>query len=1110
MLKHIFSKKVAALLTAAAVVFSASLPAMVYAGNNSGSGAAENSAVGSTDANGTTTSDIGVSEDMPAGNGNTEEVVSEPNQQAHRLGAGNYNIDIDIVPETDSVLSGNTAVYTLTFKASGATANFHGSKIVIVLPERAALSQPEEELRIAGVTPYYDAAAGTLSYVFPVLATGQTYTLKIKVIPPNGITPNGEILTAKAYFSAAGFNEISDEASINVEASANVSVTKKYAGTADKQSGLAPAQGDTGVWNIGVSMPKKSAGQLYIEEESHIIVKDTIPAGLVYVCDDAGGVYDQDAKTVTWTFDAPSYSDQEAASGNLFAGSVNLCLKFDETLADFSKVTNTVKATVTAVGAYQTSSNASASVQIASPNSNYAASDGSWFAPVHAVQGGTGTPAVSDWQTLDFSTQYTIGQDFMTDSGKKPLDKVLEIGYRSITLEYLIDSNLTLTTLSSRLPYYMPIVGTPALPLQSMPEAYIAAKTADGWLPAVQLDYTQTNTSTSSYQYVTVKLSELGVLPGQHVEAVSITYKNMSGGFAAILALQMKFSISKGFAGTVTNSVKEYGTFRDGTDFTVLIADGSPMSPRSAKVVSSSGNTAVVKNEIRFTEANGNIVSVGKNKVQGVFTNDSSSKKVIAGPFEDAVILPPGVTADVSSAELRDVNGVWRPANGAIVIVTDNFGDSGRQLIKIVWPETELAPNQNLGFRFDVNISQSAPNRQTIESYAFTGEKDLKAANASSIEGDENDLNGNGDFAELSVKSSSLYAFGGVQGVLTEKSVKGELDNDYGSLGHTVLNGGISYKLSIVNLYSDKIYNMTLLDVLPSVGDMGITDGASRGSAFTPEMTGPVLLPKQWEAKVVVMYSTAFNPSRADLDKNTVYPSTTLRLADSAGTEEPAWMTEAEVVNWKDIHSFKIELAPGVEFVAGESITLYFNMKAPAELDEALTDPKANELGRAAWNSFAFAANTSQAVEPAMVGVVVNVPAQEQPGTETPPNDGGNERVDPPDDGGNGSVTPPDNGGTDKGEPPAEVTPDSPKVPEITTDDPDTPAAEITDEPALPRETDINDGDTPSGIINIDKADETKANPKTADESAAGMWVLTMFTATTAFAVVTRIRRKSM
>src|SRR5690625_2144809 len=172
---------------------------------------------------------------------------------------------------------------------------------------------------------------------------------------------------------------------------------------------------------------------------------------------------------------------------------------------------------------------------------------------------------------------------------------------------------------------------------------------------------------------------------------------------------------------------------------------------------------------------------------------------------------------------------------------------------------------------------------------------------------------------------------------------------------------------------------MTLIDVLPSEGDLGITDNVERGSMFTPLLTGPVILPAEWENKVDIVYSTVKNPKRDDLTRYTVYPGTTTKLSNPGGAEDPNWMTTSEITDWSTIHSFKLQLKDGIEWIKGQDILIEFSMVAPEanEVNRDIIDRTIEPTERAAWNSFAVATDHGQPVEPFRVGVYMDYDIEE-------------------------------------------------------------------------------------------------------------------------------------
>ncbi|EKJ3581633.1 isopeptide-forming domain-containing fimbrial protein [Enterococcus faecalis] len=263
-----------------------------------------------------------------------------------------------------------------------------------------------------------------------------------------------------------------------------------------------------------------------------------------------------------------------------------------------------------------------------------------------------------------------------------------------------------------------------------------------------------------------------------------------------------------------------------------------------------------------------------------------------------------------------------------------------------------------------------------MDTYGFSGDEKVKVPTGAStltdsyLQTDTDDLDGDGNVTEPRVLSSNQYRLIKENQIQTTKLVKGDQDKSFSKFGHASPNGTIQYQLTMKNTGSE-IGTFALMDVLPSVGDLGITDNVGRNSQFAPLMTGPITLPGEWNGKVTVKYSEATNPQRDDLDKLVDYPATTQHLENPAGAQAPVWKTASQVTDWSKIHSFMVILDEG-KWTSGTAITLNFSMKAPNNLTRNLTDASKDEKTRAAWNSFAYTAENSQVVEPERVGVVVN------------------------------------------------------------------------------------------------------------------------------------------
>ncbi|WP_415336214.1 hypothetical protein, partial [Clostridium perfringens] len=94
--------------------------------------------------------------------------------------------------------------------------------------------------------------------------------------------------------------------------------------------------------------------------------------------------------------------------------------------------------------------------------------------------------------------------------------------------------------------------------------------------------------------------------------------------------------------------------------------------------------------------------------------------------------------------------------------------------------------------------------------------------------------------------------------------------------------------------------------------------------------------------------SLLLGPSRSDLYKYVDYTANAVRPVDPPNAENPEWKTAKQVSDWSEIHSFKIELNQGVNWIPGQNLSMTFNMQAPANPDKSLLDKNIPAVARAA------------------------------------------------------------------------------------------------------------------------------------------------------------------
>ncbi|MGO3732961.1 MAG: SpaA isopeptide-forming pilin-related protein [Vagococcus sp.] len=506
-------------------------------------------------------------------------------------------------------------------------------------------------------------------------------------------------------------------------------------------------------------------------------------------------------------------------------------------------------------------------------------------------------------------------------------------------------------------------------------------------------------------------LVSFGYPKGTHVSQVRYELKNPPAGLYSKETIRHIFTIKEGYTGQVKNTslydVVGYNSKNDKIhwsnskeilnndkpgEYDVTDNPGeysditTPTGDRTANVIDKpSAAVPIAQTGIKFLTSNQGVVVSGKNRIEGFFKNNQSSPTTINKQLESYALLPVDVVVDSNNPEYQLVNTLGvadektengNNSNGVFTVVTDNYQGTGRQLVKISWNEDKINPGKGLTYRFNVTIKGTAPVPIIMDTYGYSGDKTISVPqNPSSItdsylQKNLDNMDNSNDLDKNRVQSGNQYKMVKENKVKTQKLVKGENDTDYSKFGYTNLGGDISYRLEMTN-FGDKIGHFVMMDVLPSVGDLGISDNVSRDSQFTPILTGPVVLSNLDSSKVSIKYSKSKNPSRKDLVKDVVYPTTTEPLEDPINAENPNWLSEDQVTDWTGIHSFMISMNKG-EWESGETALLEFNMKAPDTLDASLTDYKLDDTSRAAWNSFAYTSNNSQVVEPERVGIVVN------------------------------------------------------------------------------------------------------------------------------------------
>ncbi|CCH00691.1 conserved repeat domain protein [Fibrella aestuarina BUZ 2] len=203
------------------------------------------------------------------------------------------------------------------------------------------------------------------------------------------------------------------------------------------------------------------------------------------------------------------------------------------------------------------------------------------------------------------------------------------------------------------------------------------------------------------------------------------------------------------------------------------------------------------------------------------------------------------------------------------------------------------------------------------------------------------------------------------------KWVRGDLDRNYTrfpKVGHTTDGGRSDYRFVLVNPGNVAFKNIVLVDIFPWIGDKTIAADYDRLSEWRPQLVQtlrfytkssadsakPASTTIATPANVTVSYSTQTNPCRSEFTPP----------YSPSGCVANAW-TVTPPADLSTVQAIKINIAG--PFVAGDTLVFGVSMRSPP----------GTELGKAAWNSFAYQATRNDnntilpVAEPNKVGIDV-------------------------------------------------------------------------------------------------------------------------------------------
>ncbi|WP_201781108.1 hypothetical protein, partial [Latilactobacillus graminis] len=282
-------------------------------------------------------------------------IDSSDDKQIQSFPTGNFQGDFTIDPQNKNVDAGQDVNFNINLKATGAVTKLTNVTLKITLPLSAyvTFTQPLESLKINGIAPTFDQTTNTLVYQFSQLPTGSVAKVKLRLGTVNGAFTNNQQLQVKGQLAADSdkgkVTTITDGA-VNILATKNLSLINKFKSiykSASDDTHDNPAIGDEILWNVGIGAPKKIEGSVFLKPGTPIKATYDIDPTLSYtsMADKSAPqpTISNDGKTLTWSFTAPSISEQEK-NQDFFNQDLSLILKVkDDPKNVFKQAKNTLR-----------------------------------------------------------------------------------------------------------------------------------------------------------------------------------------------------------------------------------------------------------------------------------------------------------------------------------------------------------------------------------------------------------------------------------------------------------------------------------------------------------------------------------------------------------------------------------------------------------------------------------------------------------------------------------------------------------------------------------------------------------------------------------------------
>ena len=889
---------------------------------------------------------------------------------------------LTISPQTQTHLSGSPATYNLSLSCAGVGGSSCGSAISVRIPLDQSISPSMEtdwsygaSSAVSGLIssgPTIDTGTHELVMTLDptVFVTGVSGTIRLTATPPNSTTPNNTSWSFTPSLESDAFATVTapKPAVATATAKPQVSVAKS---TVDGGS-VYLANGQI-IFNLAAKCTTPTQGNLYVSTATLV---DVLPAGLTYVSSlpTASSVVGQ---TITWDLRPPEPNLPAGCAAGSGGAATNFKIVTQGPATGVGSMKNTATFSGTgpdATDAAGVTSTASSTKTVATvvnppigPGTGYASISKSSLAPLPQAGVSTGNQYIStypgNWVPLGTNPTYNIGQ--AAASYQTTVSYSLVGVYQSAIYDPVpcLDTPLSGTRVGYTSASYNAATACahPAFIVQKFTVSAPGTDTSNGlgqaylngWRPQVLLlggsapvDVAASGSvspTASSITFTTVTTAGTIILPPSSY-LVGPTMRLTVFGYAdpSLAGLNSGLSELENRATVVPQNAR--------CNYQGISGSCQPLN-WAASV---------------FTVPPQPMLGIAKSF--GTLSGNGNATMQLTG----SVATPTALTNNVVLTDWlpRGMSLVNPPASGSFTIasgsngsssttgtitVLNDYQSSGRQLLRITIPASSFSATSGVGYfkissaanLLTVRVATTTPalypntaqiflydlgSTTHLASVCGTPSQTSAAVSTATFENDNaNDLAGDGNLNEdycqnlatLSVKANGAF-------FSLTKTVQGDLDPAAkGPLGigeASKLGSGL-YQLTWSNVGSDVMKNAVVYDLLPHVGDTGVSQLQSlvpRGSEFRPTF----LSANSLSPGIVIEYSASSNPCRDE-----VFPN-----ADNPGCVDD-WSTLLPV----DLSTVTaVRFSGAGPFAFGQGFDTTITLQVPA-----------GEYNKVAWNSAA-------------------------------------------------------------------------------------------------------------------------------------------------------------